>query len=125
MPVPYFKVNNGIDYADYIKQISPSLNDLDADGSGRNLLDGEMHRSRIATKDAWAVDIDRMDAKTMSNFLTDMYSEGNYVHITILDPKKNKHVKKEYFFSTINIGVQRKIGTEVYYDGGSLTITER
>ena len=46
MAVPMFVVN-GHDYAKLITELKPSRNDVDSDGSGRNLLDGLMYRSRL------------------------------------------------------------------------------
>lgn len=125
MAVPCFIVNSGTDFGDYIKEIKPTFNDLDKDGSGRNLLDGKMYRTRIATKRAWAVTIDRMSEATMSAFLTAMYANDDYVNITTLDPKENRRLNKEYYFSTVDCGVQRAISGQTYYDGGSVTVTER
>ena len=56
MSRPIFKIN-GHDYTRYLAEdgLKPTRNDLDSDGSGRNLLDGLMYRSRIATKVKWTV----------------------------------------------------------------------
>ena len=114
---------NGHDYTEYIEELKPSLNDLDADGSGRNLLDGKMYRKRIATKNKWTVSFLRLDEILMKQLLTDMDSQ--YVNVTMLDAKANRHVQRTYYTSTINQGVQRYIGGQTVYDGVTFDITER
>ena len=48
---PIFKIGKN-DYTAFLAEdgLAPVRNDLDADGSGRNLLDGLMYRARIAQK---------------------------------------------------------------------------
>lgn len=124
MAKPIFRIGEH-DYTDYIADegLQPSKNDLDADGSGRNLLDGLMYRNRIATKDKWTVSFLRLDEAVMSELLTDM--DADYVSITMLDPKVNRMVTRTYYCSTINAGVQRYIGGRTVYDGVTFNITER
>ena len=124
MAVPMFVVN-GHDYAKLITELKPSRNDVDSDGSGRNLLDGLMYRSRLAKKRKWAVTFDRLDAKTMMQLENDMYGGKDYISITLLDARVNRGVTSSYYFSTINEGVQRSIKGKTYYDGVTFDIIER
>lgn len=124
MAVPMFVVN-GHDYAKLITELKPSRNDVDSDGSGRNLLDGLMYRSRLATKRKWSVTFGRLDAKTMMQLENDMYGGKDYISITLLDARVNRGVISSYYFSTINEGVQRSIKGETYYDGVTFDIIER
>lgn len=124
MAVPMFIVN-GHDYADLITELKPSRNDVDSNGSGRNLLDGLMYRSRLATKRKWSVTFDRLDAKTMMQLENDMYGGKDYISITLLDARVNRGVTSSYYFSTINEGVQRSIKGKTYYDGVTFDIIER
>ena len=52
--VPRFYISNK-DYAAYVAEINPVRNDLDKDGSGRNILDGYFYRTRTASKEKWKV----------------------------------------------------------------------
>jgi hypothetical protein len=124
MAVPMFVVN-GHDYAKLITELKPSRNDVDSDGSGRNLLDGLMYRSRLATKRKWSVTFDRLDAKTMMQLENDMYGGKDYISVTLLDARVNRGVTSSYYFSTINEGVQRSINGKTYYDGVTFDIIER
>lgn len=120
--VPVFIVN-GHDYTEYIQEIKPSRNDLDADGSGRNLLNGLMYRKRISSKAKLSVSFLRLDEDMMEQLEQDMWPE--YVSVTTLDPRTNSQVTRSYYTSTINNGVQRYIGGHTVYDGVSFDITER
>ena len=46
MAVPMFVVN-GHDYAKLITELKPSRNDVDSDGSGRNLLDAACDNAQV------------------------------------------------------------------------------
>lgn len=121
---PIFKVN-GHDYTKYLAEdgLKPSRNDLDADGSGRNLLDGLMVRSRITSKKKWTVTFILMGESIASQLLNDMWPQ--YVSITMLDAKENRYIERKYYCSTINEGIQRYIGGQTMYDGITFNITER
>lgn len=123
---PVFKIN-GNDYTRYLADdgLKPTKNDLDSDGSGRNLLDGLMYRSRIATKDKWTVTFLRLDESVIQKLYADMYADQNYVSVTMLDAKTNRYLEKTYYCSTINEGVQRYVGGRTVYDGVTFNITER
>lgn len=123
---PIFKIN-GHDYTKYLKDegLKPTKNDLDADGSGRNLLDGLMYRSRIATKDKRTVSFLRLDENVMKSIYADMYANKNYVSVTMLDARTNTYLEKSYFCATINEGIQRYRGGKTVYDGVTFNITER
>lgn len=124
MPQPIFQVN-GHDYTKYLAEdgLKPTRNDLDADGSGRNLLDGLMYRSRIATKLKWTVSFNRLSDAILSQLENDMSTE--YVNVTLLEALSNRYVTREYYCSEINEGVQRHIGGKTVYDGVTFNITER
>jgi hypothetical protein len=123
---PIFQIN-GNDYTRYLADegLKPSRNDLDSDGSGRNILDGLMYRSRIATKLKWTVSFNRMNAQTLKAIEADMYADDNYVSVTLLEAQTDRYVTRTYYASTINEGVQRYIGGETVYDGVTFNITER
>lgn len=122
---PIFLIN-GHDYTRYLADdgLKPADNDLDADGSGRNLLDGLMYRSRIATKDKWTVSFLRLDEAVMAQLMADM-KRTEYVQITLLDPDENRYVERTCYTSTINKGIQRYIGGRTVYDGVTFNLTER
>lgn len=124
MSKPIFKIGEH-DYTKYIADegLKPSRNDLDADGSGRDLLNGLMHRRRIATKLKWTVSFLRLDEDTMSQLSADM--DADFVSITMLEAKANRQITRTYYCSTINEGVQRFIGGKTVYDGVTFNLIER
>ena len=123
---PIFKIGKN-DYTAFLADdgLAPVRNDLDADGSGRNLLDGLMYRARIAQKDKWTVKFNRLPELVVKSIAADINSE--YVEITMLDPKTNRHITKTYYTSTLTYGVQRYDRSQnlTYYEGCTFNITER
>lgn len=124
MPLPVFIIN-GHDYTELIAEdgMKPSRNDLDKDGSGRNLLNGLMYRSRIDTKLKYSISFNRMTAEQLRQLENDMSCQ--YVSVTMLEGKTNQHVTRTYYTSTINEGVQHAIKDVTYYDGVAFDLTER
>ena len=124
MSKPIFKIGEH-DYTKYIADegLQPSRNDLDAEGGGRDILNGLMYRSRIATKLKWTVSFLRLDEGIMAQLLADM--DADFVQITMLEAKANRHITRTYYCSTINEGVQRYIGGKTVYDGVTFNLIER
>lgn len=121
---PVFIVN-GHDYTEYLEEdgLQPSYNDLDADGSGRNVLDGVMYRNKIATKLKWTASFIRLDETVMAQLAADL--DANYVSVTTLEPKSNREINRSYYCSTVNSGVQRYVGGRTVYDGVTFNLIER
>lgn len=123
---PIFKIGDH-DYTGFLAEngLSPVRNDLDDDGSGRNLLDGLMYRARIAQKDKWTVKFNRLPELVMKSIAQDIDPE--YVKITMLDPKTNRLLTKTYYTSTLTYGAQRydRSTDLTCYDGCTFNITER
>lgn len=123
---PIFKfVKSGNDYTRDIAKdgLKPAVNDVDADGSGRDTLDALMWRSRVARKDKWTVSFLRLSAERLAQLESDM--DADFVDILMLDPKTNTQTVKTYYSSGINRGIQRRIGGKTVYDGVTFNITER
>jgi len=115
---------NGHNYAQKILELKPiPRNDIDANNSGRNLLNGDMYRKIVASKQKWTVSFARLSENDMSQLLIDM--DGTFADITLLDPKQNRHIQRTFYCSTINAGVQHSIGNTTVYDGVTFNITER
>lgn len=123
---PIFKIGDH-DYTAFLAEdgLCPVRNDLDADGSGRNLLDGLMYRARIAQKDKWTVKFNRLPELIMKSIAQDIDPE--YVEITMLDPKTNRLLTKTYYTSTLTYGAQRydRSMDRTYYEGCTFNMTER
>lgn len=121
---PIFKIGNH-DYTEFVDTLKPVRNDIDADGSGRNLLDGEMFRTRIAQKDKWSVTFLKLPELIMKSIAEDIDPE--FAKITMLDPKSNRVLEKTYYTSTLTFGSQRydKSQNLTYYEGCTFDMTER
>lgn len=121
---PIFKIGDH-DYTEFVAELKPVRNDLDAEGSGRNLLDGTMFRTRIAQKDKWNVSFLKLPELIMKSIAEDINPE--FVQITMLDPKTNRALEKTYYTSTLTYGSQRydKSRNLTYYEGCTFDLTER
>lgn len=121
---PVFIINNH-DYAEYIEELSPSRNDLDAEGSGRDVQTGEMFRTRVATKIKWDVKMNSLDEDIHKQLLSDILPA--FFSITTLNPNTGNADTRTYYTSSVPFGVQRyKRDTgKPYYSGMSFSVTEK
>lgn len=122
---PVFKIENH-DYTAFLAAdgLQPSRNDLDASGSGRDILSGLMYRARIAQKDKWVVKFNRLPELVMQSLSEDI--NPTYVNITMLNPRTNRITTKTYYTSTLTYGTQRYNSDNcTYYDGCTFSLTER
>ena len=116
---------NGHDYAAYVEELRPSRNDLDADGSGRDVQTGLMYRTRIAVKQKWEVKLLRLSEAVHRQLLADI--SGAYYEATVLDPTTGAQSTRTFYTSSVPFGAQRfdrNTGAPVY-DGMSFSMTER
>ncbi len=116
---------NGHDYARYVEELNPSRNDLDADGSGRDVQTGLMYRTRIAVKQKWEVKLLRLGEAVHRQLLEDI--SGQYYQATVLDPTTGREATRTFYTSSVPFGAQRydrSTGAPVY-DGMSFSMTER
>lgn len=116
---------NGHDYAPYIEELSPSRNDLDADGSGRDVQTGEMFRTRIAVKQKWEVKLLRLSEAIHRQLLADI--SGAFYNATVLDPVTGGQATKIFYTSSVPFGAQRydKSSGATFYDGMTFSMTEK
>ena len=116
---------NSHDYAAFVESLEMSRNDLDAEGSGRDVQTGLMYRTRVATKLKADVKMLRLQQATMQQLLSDI--SGTYYTATVVDPRTGAQMSKSFYTSTVPFGAQRynrETGAP-YYDGVSFSMTER
>ena len=125
MPTKPVLIINSHDYAKYIESLEMSRNDLDADGSGRDVQSGLMYRTRIAQKMKVEVKLLRLQQSVMQQLLSDI--SGVYYSATVVNPATGSQVTKSFYTSTVPYGAQRynKETGAPYYDGVSFSMTER
>ena len=116
---------NGHNYAKYIEELNASRNDLDADGSGRDVQTGLMYRTRIASKMKISVKFFRLQQTLMQQLLSDI--SAAFYSATVVDPSTGAQTTKTFYTSTVPYGAQRynKETGAPYYDGVSFDMTER
>lgn len=116
---------NGHDYAQYIEELTPSRNDLDAEGSGRDVQTGAMYRTRIGTKQKWEVKMLRLTEAMHRQLIADI--NPVFFDITVIDPTTGAQATKTVYTSTVPFGAQRydrDSGAPVY-DGMTFSLIER
>lgn len=111
------------DYTQYIEELKPSINGLNADGSGRDVQTGRMVRTKIADK--WKIEVKllRIYDDVMYN-LTEALKKVSYP-VTIQNPG-GADITGKFYTDTIPLGSQRwdKNRRECYYDGVAFSMTE-
>ena len=116
---------NGHDYAPLVEELNITNNDLDAEGSGRDVQTGEMFRTRVATKLKATVKLLRLQQAQMLQLAADI--AGTYYCATVVDPTTGARVTKSFYTSERPFGAQRynrETGAP-YYDGVTFSMIER
>lgn len=116
---------NGHDYAQYVEKLSISRNDLDADGSGRDVQTGEMFRTRIASKMKIEVSMLRLPQSVHRQLLADI--SPVFYSATVIDPETGSATTRSFYSSTVPFGAQRynrEMGAPEYI-GMTFSMTER
>ena len=116
---------NGHNYAQYIEELTPTRNDLDAEGSGRDVQTGLMYRTRIGTKQKWDVKLLRLTETIHKQLLADI--SPVFYQATVIDPTTGAAATKTFYTSTVPFGAQRydKETGKPVYDGMTFSMTER
>ena len=116
---------NGHNYAAYVEELNMSRNDLDAEGSGRDVQTGLMYRTRIASKLKATVKFFRLQQAMMQQLLSDI--SAPCYSATVVDPSTGAQTMKTFYTATVPYGAQRynKETGAPYYDGVTFDMTER
>ncbi len=124
MPKPVLIIN-GHDYAQYVQELNISRNDLDAEGSGRDVQTGLMYRTRIGSKMKVDVKLLPIQQTVHKQLLADI--SGVYYSATVVDPSTGTQAQKSFYTSTVPFGAQRynKETGAPYYSGMTFSMTER
>lgn len=124
MAKPILEIN-GHDYAEYVEELSLSINDMDAEGSGRDVKTGLMYRTRVASKLKAEVKMANMSQALAQQLKADLTPV--YYSAKVLNPVSGEQETKTFYTSTIPFGAQRydKETGAPYYSGLSFSMIER
>ena len=124
MAKPALTINNH-DYAAYIQELNISRNDLDAEGSGRDVQTGLMYRTRIVSKMKVEVKLLPIQETTHKQLLSDI--SGVFYNATVVDPATGAASTKTFYTSTVPFGAQRynKDTGAPYYSGMTFEMIEK
>lgn len=116
---------NGHDYAPLVEELNITKNDLDAEGSGRDVQTGLMYRTRIAQKYKAEVKLLRLQQAQMRQLAADI--AGVFYSATVIDPETGARVTKTFYTSQRPFGAQRlnRESGAPYYDGVTFSMIER
>ena len=116
---------NGHDYAAYVEELNISRNDLDAEGSGRDVQTGLMYRTRIGSKMKVEVKLFAIQEATHKQLLSDI--SGVFYTAKVVDPATGAQAEKSFYTSTVPFGAQRynKETRKPYYSGMTFSMIER
>lgn len=116
---------NSHDYAKYVEELKISRNDIDADGSGRDVTTGLMYRTRIASKMKVEVKLLAIQESIHKQLLSDI--SAAFYSATVLDPTTGATASKTFYTSTVPFGAQRynKETGKPYYSGMSFSMIEK
>lgn len=113
----------GTDYAEHIQELKPSINGLNADGSGRDVQTGLMVRTKIADK--WKIEVTMLPIyDDVMESLRHALQEPSYP-VSIQRPGTS-NISGTFYTDTIPFGSQRWIPDEqkCRYDGVAFSMTE-
>ena len=121
---PILKIDT-LDLTKYVSELKPTKNDLDADGSGRDIQTGRMYRTKITSKITWEVSLLRIPESVALALFKKLDSE--YYSATTLNPGTNTQQTKTYYTSSVPLGAQKYIKSDdiTVYDGVSFQMIER
>ena len=113
------------DYTQYVEELIPSRNDLDADGSGRDVQTGTMVRTRIATKMKVDLKFLTLEEDVHKQLLDDI--SPVFCYMQIINPVTGAAQTYEVYVSSVPMGAQRyrKDTGKPYYSGMNFSLTEK
>lgn len=116
---------NGHDYTEYITSMEPTVNALDADGSGRDVQTGQMFRTIVARKQSWKIGLAPIPESVMQNLISDTSPE--YYTATILNPANGAQASITAYTSAMPCGGMRYAPSRnaLEYVGVSFNMVER
>ena len=114
-----------LDFTKFVGELKPVKNDLDADGSGRDIQTGKMHRTKITDKLTWEVSMIRIPEEVAWMLFKVLNKE--YYNAITLHPGTNVQDKREYYTSAITFGAQKYVKSQrcTVYDGVTFQMIER
>lgn len=113
----------GVDYAQHIQELKPSINGLNADGSGRDVQTGLMVRTKIADK--WKIEVTMLPIYDgVMESLRRTLQNASYS--VVIERPGFSNISGAFYTDTIPFGSQRWIDDErkCRYDGVAFSMTE-
>ena len=124
MAKPVLIINNH-DYAAHVEELNITRNDLDAEGSGRDVQTGLMVRTRVASKLKVEVKLLPVQETVHKQLLSDI--SGVFYSATVIDPATGATATKTFYTATAPYGAQRynRETGKPYYCGMAFSMIEK
>lgn len=124
MSLPKLQIGD-TDFTEKVMTITPSNHDLDADGSGRDISSGQMHRKKITDKDQLEVAMMRMWEDEVPSLRSAL--SPAFVTVQYLNPGTNELTTQDMYCSELKYGLQMYSRTKqkTYYEGITFSLTEK
>lgn len=120
-----------LDLTAWVTDLNVEHEDLDADGSGRDVKTGAMIRTRIAQKHTITVKLRRLNsdiAAQIHDRLSRYKSDSNpFIYVVYHNPCSNSDEGHMFYCATYNWGSQRynQVTDMTFYDGASFKLIQK
>ena len=113
------------DYTQYVEELNIVHNDVDAEGSGREVKTGAMQRTRVAQKHTLTVQLLRVRQSVARAIFHDLEA-NTWLGVTYQSPCRDRLDTKNFYCSSVNFGAQRydRFRDATVYDGMNFKLVE-
>lgn len=113
------------DYTQYVEELNVVHNDIDAEGSGRDVKTGVMHRTRVAQKHTLTVKLIQVSQAVARAIFHDLENK-TWLGVVYQSPCSNALATKNFYCSSVNFGSQRYIreSDKTVYQGMNFKLIE-
>lgn len=113
------------DYTRYVESLNIVHNDIEAEGSGRDVNTGAMERTRVAQKHTLTVQLLPVSQPVARAIFRDLEATG-WLGVTYQSPCRDRLDTKNFYCAGVNFGAQRydRFRDRTYYDGMSFKLIE-
>ena len=113
------------DYTQYVEDLNIVHNDIDAEGSGRDVKTGKMNRTRIAQKHTLTVKLIQVSQSVARTIFHDL-ENATWLGVIYQSPCSNALATKNFYCSSVNFGSQRYIRErdQTVYQGMNFKLIE-
>lgn len=114
---------NGVEIAEYPKDFTVTIIDIDNGDSSTRTADGKLNRDRVATKRQIEMSWGILEWSKIAKILQAM--SNSFFEVYYPDPMEGKYMTKTFYVGNRPAPVAVSQGSKVYWNGLKVTLTER